>query len=293
MLYTLQNDRLTVTLSDMGAEITSVLSAEGCEYLWQGDPKYWEGRSPLMFPICGRLIDGKYTYGGKTYQMATTHGFARFSVFKAEQKDAGTVRFSLSANEKTRESYPFEFELTVEYQLQENQLTCTVTVRNPDGETVLPATVGFHPGFNVPLDGDSRFEDWFLEFANACSPDEILMNEKCFLTGIRRAYPLEKGRILPLRHSLFDIDGVFMSNLDRTVTLRSEKSERFVRINFEQLRYLGVWHAPRTDAPYVCIEPWCGLPSFADRVDDFAEKSDMFHIQPKSEQSVSCSITFG
>ena len=293
MLYTLKNEQLTVTVSDLGAEITSVLCAGGCEYLWQGNPAYWTGRAPLMFPICGRLIDGKYTYGGKTYEMTTTHGFARSSTFAAEQTDACTVCFSLSANEQTKACYPFAFELTVEYRLQGNRLDCKVTVKNPDEHEVLPATVGFHPGFNVPLDGKGEFEDWYLEFANECSPDEILMNEKCFLTGIRRAYPLEKGRILRLRHELFDIDGVFMSNLDRTVTLRSDKSERFVRINFDQLRYLGVWHKPRTDAPYVCIEPWCGLPSFEDRVDDFAEKSDMFHIQPKSEQSVSYSITFG
>lgn len=293
MLYTLKNEKLTVTLSDLGAEIVSVVCTDGCEYIWQGDPKYWTGRAPLMFPICGRLIDGKYTYGKKTYEMSSTHGFARSSTFEAEQKDDDTVCFSLSANEETKACYPFDFTLTVEYRLQENRLDCSVTVKNPDGQTVLPATVGFHPGFNVPLDGDGNFEDWYLEFANECSPDEILMNEKCFLTGIRRAYPLEKGKVLPLRHSLFDIDGVFMSNLDRTVTLRSDRSERFVRINFEDLRYLGIWHAPRTDAPYVCIEPWCGLPSFADRVDDFSEKSDMFHIQPNSEQKISYSITFG
>lgn len=293
MLYTLKNEKLTVTLSDLGAEIVSVVCTDGCEYIWQGDPKYWTGRAPLMFPICGRLIDGKYTYGGKTYEMSSTHGFARSSTFEVEQKDDGTVCFSLSANEETKACYPFDFTLTVEYRLQENRLDCAVTVKNPDGQTVLPATVGFHPGFNVPLDGEGKFEDWYLEFANECSPDEILMNEKCFLTGIRRAYPLEKGKVLPLRHSLFDIDGVFMSNLDRTVTLRSDRSERFVRINFEDLRYLGIWHAPRTDAPYVCIEPWCGLPSFADRVDDFSEKSDMFHIQPNSEQKISYSITFG
>ena len=129
MLYTLKNEKLTVTLSDLGAEIVSVVCTDGCEYIWQGDPKYWTGRAPLMFPICGRLIDGKYTYGGKTYEMSSTHGFARSSTFEAEQKDDGTVCFSLSANEETKACYPFDFTLAVEYRLQENRLDCAVTVK--------------------------------------------------------------------------------------------------------------------------------------------------------------------
>ena len=293
MLYTLKNDQLTITISDLGAELMSVQCAGGCEYIWQGNPEYWTGRAPLMFPICGRLVGGVYTYGGKTYEMSTTHGFARSSTFSVEAMGDDTLRFMLNANEETKKIYPFDFCLTVEYRLSGNTLNCRVTVENPDGEQILPATIGFHPGFNVPLDGKGSFEDWYLEFANPCSPDEILMGETCFLTGKRRAYPLEGGKIFRLRHSLFDIDGVFMSNLDRTVTLRSEKSDRFVRICFDDLRYLGVWHKPRTEAPYVCIEPWCGLPSFEGQIDDFAQKSDMFHIQPKAKQDVSYSITFG
>ena len=66
MIYTLKNQELTVTLTDLGAELLSIKCAGDCEYLWQGDPAYWTGHAPLMFPICGRLINGNYTYEGKT-----------------------------------------------------------------------------------------------------------------------------------------------------------------------------------------------------------------------------------
>jgi len=55
MIYTLKNDFLKVEIADMGAELMSVRSKDGCEYLWQGDDRYWASRAPWMFPVCGRL----------------------------------------------------------------------------------------------------------------------------------------------------------------------------------------------------------------------------------------------
>ena len=293
MIYTLKNQELTVQLSDRGAEVVSVMCAGGCEYIWQGDPAYWTGQAPIMFPICGRLVEGKYTYRGKTYEMGN-HGFARRSVFAGEQVSEDRVRFVLRDNEETRRMYPFAFELIVDYRLTGNHLDSRITVRNV-GDELLPAALGLHPGFNVPLTGETQtaFDDWYLEFAQECSPDEILMSESGHLTGRRRAYDLEKGRILRLSHSLFEEDSIFVSNAHREVTLRSDKSARFVTFLYPDMPYLGVWHAPRSDAPYVCIEPWCGLPAYDGVVDDFATKHDMFRIQPKSERSIAYTLIFG
>ena len=241
----LKNEQLTVTLSTHGAEITSVKRGD-CEYIWQGDPTYWKGQAPLMFPICGRFVDQTYTYGGKTYQMGT-HGFARHSDFVPVSVTDTEAVFVLEANDATRAQYPFEFRLTVTYRLEGARVTVAANICNT-GEEILPATFGGHPGFNVPLDGKGEFADWYLEFGEDCSPDEILMSPACFITGKRRAYPLKDGRILPLRHDLFMIDGVFMARIADTVTLKCAASERSVTLRYPQMPYVGVWHAPRTDA---------------------------------------------
>lgn len=53
-METLQNEFLTVEVSDLGAELQSIKDADEHEYLWQGDDKYWGRRSPILFPIvCG------------------------------------------------------------------------------------------------------------------------------------------------------------------------------------------------------------------------------------------------
>ena len=290
MLYILKNNEITVTISDLGAEIVSVKYARDCEYIWQGDPTYWTGQAPLLFPICGRLFEGKYTYDGKTFEMGN-HGFARRSVFEAKQ-DNNSVTFTLKPNDDIKKMYPFDFELKVTYMLCSNTLSSSITINNT-GDVILPAAIGLHPGFNVPLDNSGSFEDWYLEFENRCSPDELVFSDTCFMTGKKRALPLKDGKILPLRHELFSIDGVFMSNADRTVTLRSDKSNRYVKFSFPDMPYLGIWHKPRTEAPYVCIEPWCGLPAYDGVIDDFSTKCDMFRLIPGDKKTVNYSLIFG
>ena len=54
MVYTIENDKIQVQISDLGAELQSiVLKKDGTEYLMQGDKTYWGGRAYNLFPICG------------------------------------------------------------------------------------------------------------------------------------------------------------------------------------------------------------------------------------------------
>ena len=76
-MITLKNEYLTIAVNPMGAELFSVKSnADDHEYLWQGDPTVWNGRSPILFPIAGRLKSDSYRYQGKFYCLPK-HGFAR------------------------------------------------------------------------------------------------------------------------------------------------------------------------------------------------------------------------
>ena len=68
MNYQLKNDKLTVTVASLGAEILSVKRGD-TEYMWQRDPRYWKGTAPVLFPFCGRSWDNVYTYGDKTFEM--------------------------------------------------------------------------------------------------------------------------------------------------------------------------------------------------------------------------------
>ncbi len=288
MLYEISNHALCVTVNDRGAELWSVRGADGTEYLWRGDSAYWEDRSPLMFPFCGRCQNESYTYEGKEYTMGC-HGFARAEMFSARRIGENEIVFSLRSSRDTRKNYPFDFLLEVTYRLEGNRLSVSMNVENM-GEGRLPFMVGAHPGFFVPLDGGS-FEDWFLEFGEACLPMQMEISPDGFRTGKTEAYALEEGRILRLRHSLFDIDGIFLEGAARSVTLRSHRSERSVSMSYPDMPYIGFWHCPG-DAPYLCIEPWSGMPSVAGASEDLSEKTDLCWLESGKAKNTSIEITF-
>jgi galactose mutarotase-like enzyme len=262
-----------------------------CEYIWQGGKKdLWNGRTPLLFPICGRLNDGKYTYAGKTYEMML-HGFIRKIELECLTATDTELVFFLAANDETKAIYPFDFALTLTYRLEGDCLSLKAKIENR-GTVDLPATFGGHPGFCVPFDGNSDFSDWILEFAEDCEPDQIEIAPSGLQSGVRWAYPLKDRRILPLSHDLFQIDGIFMARMARRVTLKSEKSERSVTLDYPDMPYLGIWHDAQTDAPFVCIEPWCGLPDYDNRPVDFDLKAQMFHLAPNTEKTVGFDMIF-
>ena len=170
-------------------------------------------------------------------------------------------------------------------------ITTRLEIENT-GEGVLPATVGGHPGFNVPLGGEGAFEDYYLEFANPCTPNQIEISPRGLFTGKKTAYPLKDGNVLPLSHKLFEIDGIFLSRMDSTVTLKSNKSARAVTLEYPDMPYLGVWHPSACEAPFVCIEPWCGLPGYDGEMEDIITRHDTFHVLPGKVQTVQFKMTF-
>ena len=290
MIYTLQNDILTVQVSDIGAEIHSV-QRDGCEYIWVGDPAYWSSHAPLLFPVCGRFFEGKYTCSGKTYEMPC-HGFIRKAPLTLERVSGTSICFRVDATEETKKMYPFDFVLKIWHILEGDRVTTRFEIENT-GDVILPATVGGHPGFNVPLDGEGAFDDYYLEFGKPCSPDQIEISPRGLFTGKKTAYPLVDGNKLPLSHKLFEIDGVFLSRMDSTVTLKSNKSTRYVTLEYPDMPYLGVWHSAKSEAPFVCIEPWCGLPGYDGVMEDINTRHDMFRILPGKMQTAEFKMTFG
>ena len=75
MQATIHNEYLTLTVDTHGAEAVSLKNAAGEELLWQADPAVWKRHAPILFPWTGKLKDGSFTHGGKTYK-GGQHGFA-------------------------------------------------------------------------------------------------------------------------------------------------------------------------------------------------------------------------
>ena len=291
MNYTISNDQIEVTVSDVGAELMSIKSLkDGTEFLWQGDPAFWAGRAYNLFPICGRLAEGKYTFRGETYEM-NLHGFVRKSTLDATVLARDKIDFGLRSDERTKAMYPFDFEYHICYSLVGSTVKMEISVINHTDST-MPFALGGHPGFNVPLAGAGAFEDWRLEFCPECEPVHVVFSDACLTTEERKPFPLEDGKILRLRHDLFDHDAVRGARKHHRVSLKSDLSPHSVTVEVpDAMKYLGIWHAPKKEAPYVCIEPWTSLPAYDGRVDDLETKEDMFELSPLASYELIWTIT--
>ena len=73
--YSISNNTYNLTVSDHGAEITSLIK-DGRELMWQADPAFWGRTSPVLFPLVGNYWEKKSRFAGQTYEMGQ-HGFAR------------------------------------------------------------------------------------------------------------------------------------------------------------------------------------------------------------------------
>lgn len=287
MDYQIRNEYIRLIVSDIGAEMRSMIR-EGREYLWNGDEKYWPERSPLLFPYVGRFTDGKYLLGGKEYHM-DIHGFARHSLFQVMEQTENSICFELRDNEETRREYPCCFILSVFYELIEDSIFITYRVINPSEERIYFG-IGGHPGFRLPLEEGLEFEDYYLEFEGVSFPERVGHTESCFLSGEDEAFSLENGKYLRLSHGMFDEDAIVLRNMSDKVTLKTDKGTRSVTVSYPSLPYLGLWHAPKTRAPYLCIEPWSSLPSRQGVVEELCYKSDLVRLGAGEEYKNTWSI---
>ena len=310
MIYTLRNSEMEVQVSSKGGELVSMKDADQTEYIWSGDATYWKRHAPQLFPCIGRLTNNQYRMDGALHEMGQ-HGFLRdyelTKVESEEQAGAETVRdaagqagaeaetvtslhLQLQSDTSTRQLYDRDWTVDIFYSLCGKTLSVRFQVRNCDTRT-MRFGYGIHPGFNVPLNPALRFEDYRLDFHEVSTPKQMELTEHYTISGGMHDYALAEGRYLPLQHSLFDHDAIILKDMPHTVTLGSQKDEKKVTVTFPDMPYLGIWHAPETDAPFVCIEPWSSLPSTDSVIDEFETKPDFITVEPEETYTNSWSIS--
>ena len=248
MDITITNGQLTATINPKGAELTSLKSSDGNEYIWEGDPAFWGKHSPVLFPIVGTLKNNSYLYKGTIYALSR-HGFARDAIFTVIEKTESSTVFSLSSNNDSRTVYPFDFELQLSYTLSNKTLQLQYTVINK-GSIKMPFSIGAHPAFALP----GNFESYSLAFEK----EEPLVSrqlENDLLSAKTDTLTAPKG-LLPLSYSLFENDALIFTSLrSREITI-VKAGRDILKVSFNDFPHLGIW--TKKDAPFICIEPWQG-----------------------------------
>jgi galactose mutarotase-like enzyme len=270
----ISSDNLMAEIDPLGAQLSSLKNRAALDLLWNGEPEVWAGRAPLLFPIVGVLEGGTYQLGTKRYPLAR-HGFARGKHFSIDSASSSAAAFKLIADESSLQVYPFQFELEVRYELNAATLSVTTWIRNR-GNTAMPASFGYHPGFRWPLPFGQARSSHFIEFESDEPAPARRIDSAGLLTPERHPTPIIQRR-LALADSLFQDDVLIFDRVNsRSVLYGSDDGPR-VKIEFPDTPYLGVWTKP--GAPFICIEPWHGVTDPEGFSGDFKDKPGVFVLK--------------
>ena len=286
----LRNDCLTVEIDALGAELRSIRTPDGTEYLWQGHPDFWKSRAINIFPFVARLWGGTYTYRGRTYALGN-HGFVRHTVLEERQQSETAGSFVMEDDAQTRAVYPFRFRYQVDYRLEDRALRYAWRVKNQDDKPIYFG-IGGHPGFNLPLEPGKDFSDYQVRFPEAEAPERVLFSPACFLTGEKVPYALGDRRAIGLNHRLFDTDVILLEHSGHRAVIEPRDGQgKSVELCYPDCKYLGVWHAVKTDAPFVCLEPWAALPGRDGITEDLETDPNVLRLEPGAVYENRLSLT--
>jgi galactose mutarotase-like enzyme len=221
------------------------------------------GGCHLMFPVAGYTTnEGKpdrYRWQGREYAMPV-HGFARRSPWTVQETTKTAVTLTLDSNETSRVCYPFEFRLTLKYELAAGCLRARFEVQNFD-DRAMPFSAGFHPYLRAPMTVRGSRE---LSYALFPAAREYRLTPTGIAMDAAQPRRLSTSTTAsPARH--FGAFADFKAELSDAMSEVSVLIEADLRSRY---RFFTVW-SPTSDAPFYCIEPRTAMPDvFSRAVED-------------------------
>ncbi|UGS22776.1 aldose 1-epimerase family protein [Flavobacterium channae] len=259
MIITISNSKISASINSIGAELIR-LEKDNKNYIWTVDETYWNKTSPILFPIVGRLKNDSYSVNNTTFELPR-HGFARNYDFQIVNQTENSVLFQLESNSETLKNYPFDFQLQLEYVLEGNSLKMNYSIVNKSNET-MPFSIGAHPAFTI----ENNFSDYSLRFNKDDKFISYELENEQFNNTFKEIN--SENNAISLDYLLFEKDALVFKHLNSDELTLLKNGQEVLSVQFEGFPYLGIWTKP--NAPYLCIEPWCGL---ADNVNHNGELS--------------------
>ena len=113
-----------------------------------------------------------------------------------------------------------------------------------------------HLVFIISLYENLQYTDYSLKFDNDTILKRYLLHKG--LTGDNSETITLNEKRLHLAPSLFYDDAIVLKHINsRQIKLYTDKDAHGLTFRFEGFPYFGIWASK--DAPFVCLEPWCGI----------------------------------
>ena len=279
-ILTLSNSTIRAEIKTLGAELCSLKDSENREFIWEGNANFWGKHSPVLFPIVGTLKNNSFVHNDNEYHLSR-HGFARDMNFELIEKTENSATFSIQSNSETLKSYPFKFELQIQYTLINTILEIDYTIINKDSNEI-PFSIGAHPAFALP----GNFEDYSLDFEKV-EPLEYTLLENDLVSKQTEKIHTDTNRV-PLTYELFKRDALIFKKLQSNSLTIIEKEKPILKVHFQEFPSLGIW--TKVDAPFICIEPWLGYSDTTESNGNLFEKEGVIVLQSNATFQAKFSI---
>lgn len=277
MAVKLENEFLCVEIAEMGAEVTRIYDkTEDNEILWEGNPVYWKRHSPVLFPNVGKTYKNRVLINGTQYP-TSQHGFARDNVFTCIEAANEKASFMLRSSEETKEVYPFDFELHINYKLNKKELTVEWQVKNCGDETMY-FTIGGHPAFRFAKPEETK-ADYLLKIPGKEKIEYVLIDISCGCANVDKVHTLQLSEeTYPLSDEMFANDALVVDNGQiEEAWLCHKDGTPYVGVRSEGFPNYGIWSVE--GAPFVCLEPWMGRCDNAGFNAELSEKPNVNKVE--------------
>ena len=282
MIYKLEKGKAYAEVSSRGGELVAY-KLDGKDVLWYGDPNYWAGSSPLLFPFCSGLKDGTVRIEGKPYSIGK-HGFIRFMEFTPDVIESDRIELSAQYNDETLAQYPFKFKVTVIHQITEEGFSSHFEVANLDNRP-MPYCIGGHPGFYT-----GNIEDWRLEMPEDEGATLYCVTPEGY-ASLNSYYDRKMSARFDLHYSDFDKDAfVLVEPKSKYVRLVNKNSGEGIEMDISDFNVFAVWTVYKEGSPYVCLEPWNGMPAYEDETGNFEDKPYVVTLEPNQTKRVGYTV---
>lgn len=253
----ISNGIITASISEVGAEVQSLRCCKsGREYMWHGDAKWWNGHSPILFPIVGGLWNGTCRIDGAELQISK-HGFVRRATWRAIDVQTDRATFEICSTVGTFKVFPYAFRLTVTYTLDNRTLKADFSVHNPSG-CDLWFQLGGHPAIVLPDWDESHTVDGYLQLEG--NPTHVLRaGEQGCLEPDTYSVPADADGLIPISVETFSHEALIFENHEVTAaTVLDRNRQPVARVACNAPAWL-FWSPQGVHTPFVCCEPWYGL----------------------------------
>ncbi|NLW56891.1 MAG: hypothetical protein GX050_09840 [Firmicutes bacterium] len=270
MQLNLENEKIKVTLSTYAGQIESIINKQtGNEHWWPYDQQWWPRRTSICFPICGGLTDDEFLYEGETYRLPM-HGFLREKEFSIIEQSSNRVVMEYVSNEETKAIYPFDFRFILTQEVKDNALSVIYTVENT-GQDDLYYSVGSHYTYKVPIIPTEKQGDYHYRFGAVQKGGKFIM-ENGAIAG--KTADVFNGRDTLEISGLFENGSTILDLAEinpHWIQIENKRKSAYTKVAFEGFSYCVLW-APKGPSPFVCIEPWTGLPDQKNHDKDLTKK---------------------